>query len=127
MSFIQGVQLACLSMQEKDGFSSQLDSLRTKVANLARELAESQDTDKVRGGRVQTLEGNVARLEAEAESAQQAWSREKLLLQQVRPSYLISYSNHQQNLPNQQGSWLAGLSSVQASFSADSWPHCEDL
>ena len=70
--------------QGRDGFSSQVGSLRDKVSSLARELAETQDADQASSARVAELEGSVSRLESDAADAQRAWQHEKLLLRQVR-------------------------------------------
>lgn len=56
-------------MQERDGFKSQVESLRDKVSGLARELAAGEDGANAAGARAAQLEATASDLEAQLATA----------------------------------------------------------
>ena len=73
----------CCVMQERDGFSEQVSTLRGKVSQLARELAEREDDAKRGADRQRQLATQFESAQAELAARQAAWDAERTALRQV--------------------------------------------
>jgi hypothetical protein len=72
-----------VATQERDGFSAQIVTLRDKASQLARELAEREESAKDQKCRLVQLEQTIDELQRAACNAQRAWKHERILLAQV--------------------------------------------
>jgi chromosome segregation ATPase len=84
----------CLVLQERDGFREQVESLRDKVSELSRELAECQEKEQQQGGRLEALEATIQNVresliatEGELEREREAREAQQKELKKARSSW----------------------------------------
>jgi chromosome segregation ATPase len=64
-----GDMTTIMSMQERDGYSEQLVSLRDKISKLSRELAEGEEGGRAKGQRIADLQAELQNVQQAAQEA----------------------------------------------------------
>jgi septal ring factor EnvC (AmiA/AmiB activator) len=71
-------------LQERDGFKSQVETLRDKVSVLSREVAENQDSSVTQGSRITSLENSLRKAEEDLASHKNKLAQAEQALQESR-------------------------------------------